>query len=168
MEGASGVLQVLDTPLGHAPRPGRRLRVVMGEGEEGQDGLRDAVAVDGVDAVRVILRRAVGQKQRRLPVPVATLNSRVVLVCSKTRRDAAERDQDIARVEIVDPTIPRTLAVEPRTVAALAAGRVARRAPRRVGQGALVREGRDLGQKPGPQHVSVVDQAVVKGGIAKA
>src|SRR2546429_5294803 len=88
--------------------------------------------IDRIGAVMKISRRAILADEVR-PIEIeAAFDAPTKLACFQVPRDRLQRAKVVACVKVVDPPLPRTLAVIPRSILALTRRRVASDPHRRI------------------------------------
>ena len=93
---------------------------------QGDQALSDTVDVDRIGGVMIIPWRAVlPEKMGSIKIKPAA-NGRIELRCSRIVMDPSQGDEIEARMEVVDPSLSRCLAVIPGAVRVLLADGVAR------------------------------------------
>ena len=130
------------------------------------DRLRTALDVERQCLLRVVARRAIGQKERTFPIFVSTHHGLKKAPVSRALRVVLETVQYVCRMEVVDPVQISLLAVIPRAIGPLILRRILDRLLRQRSIRFVPRVRKGSCKQTGSQCVGVVDPFHLTGNVS--
>ena len=127
-----------------------------------------ALDVDGIGLVMVVLGTPLGSKEVISEEPITQAKVIIKTIVSGAFNIALQRVEIVARVEIVNPTLVGSLAVQPRTIRQLPCATVAHRFCGNVKTLAIFRKFGRAGEHRSAQHIRIVNRSLFKRVIAQA